>query len=73
MYMQLHLLRGDWGGSVVWLEFSSPTSEATGSNLEPGPSCWKFGSYWPMPGGLQCSMHCFPPPINYPSQYDPGC
>ena len=27
----------------------------------------------PMPGGLQCSMHWFPPPVNYPSQYDPGC
>ena len=26
-----------------------------------------------MPGGLQCSMHWFPPPVNYPSQYDPGC
>ena len=25
-----------------------------------------------MPGGLQCSMRWFPPPVNYPSQYDPG-
>ena len=32
-----------------------------------------FGKYLPMPGGLQCSMHRFPPPVNYPSQYDPGC
>ena len=31
------------------------------------------GSYLPMPGGLQCTMHWFPPPVNYPSQYDPGC
>ena len=44
-----------------------------GSNLGPGASCWKVGSYLPMPGGLQCSMHWFPPPVNYPSQYDPGC
>ena len=36
-------------------------------------SCWKVGSYLLMPGGLQCSMHWFPPPVNYPSQYDPGC
>ena len=43
------------------------------SNLGPGASCWKVGSYLPMPGGLQCSMHWFPPPVNYPSQYDPGC
>ena len=61
------------GGSVVLrLEFSPPTSEAAGSNLGPGPSFWKVGSYLPMPGGLQCSVHWFPPPINYPSQYDPG-
>ena len=39
----------------------------------PGTSCWKGGSYLPMPGGLQCSMHYFPPPVNYLSQYDPGC
>ena len=39
----------------------------------PGASCWKVGSYLSMPSGLQCSMHWFPPPINYPSQYDPGC
>ena len=48
-------------------------SEATGSNLGRGASCWKVGSYLPMPGGLQCNMHWFPPPVNYPSQYDPGC
>ena len=42
-------------------------SEAAGSNLGPGASCWKVGSYLPMPSGLQCSMHCFPPPVNYPS------
>ena len=58
---------------VLLLEFSSPTSEAAGSILGPGASCWKFGSYLPMTGGLQCSMHWFPPPINYPSQYDLGC
>ena len=57
------------------LEFSPPTSEAAGSNLGPGASCWKVGtgSYLPMPGGLQCNMHWFPPPVNYTSQYDPGC
>ena len=31
------------------------------------------GSYLMMPGGLQCSIHWFPPPVNYPSQYDPCC
>ena len=62
------------GGSVVkQLEFLPPTSEAAGSNLRPGASCWKVGSYLLMPGGLQCSMHWFPPPVNYPSQYDHGC
>ena len=60
------------GGSVVKrLEFSPQTSEATGSNLGPGASCGKVGSYLPMPRGLQ--LHWFPPPVNYPSQYDPGC
>ena len=54
-----------------WLEFSPPTSEAAGSNLGLGASCWKVGSHLPMPGGLQCSMHWFPPPVNYLSQYDP--
>ena len=29
-----------------------PTSEAAGSNLGPGASCWKVGSYLPMPSGL---------------------
>ena len=27
-------------------------------------SCWKVGSYLPMAGGLQYSMHWFPPPVN---------
>ena len=58
---------------VQALVFSPPTSEAAGLNLGSGASCWKVGSYLPMPGGLQCSMHWFPPPVNYPSQYDPGC
>ena len=57
----------DWGAR--WCS----VSEAAGSNLGPGASCWKVGSYLPMPGGLQCSMHWFPPPVNYPSQYDLGC
>ena len=35
----------------------------SGSNLGPGASCWKAGSYLLMPGGLQCSMHWFPPPV----------
>ena len=42
-------------------------------DLGPGASCWKVGSYLPMPGGLQCNMHWFPPPVYQPSQYDPGC
>ena len=37
-----------------------------GSNLGPGASCWKVGSYLPMPSGLQCSMHWFPPPVKLP-------
>ena len=48
---------------VHWLEFLPPTSEAAGLNLGPGASCWKVGSYLLMPGGLQCSMHWFPPPV----------
>ena len=60
-------------GSVAGLQFLLPTSETAGSNLLPVASCWKVGSYLPMSGGLQCSMHWFPPPVNYPSQYDPGC
>ena len=55
------------------VEFLPLTSEASGSNLGLGASCWKVGSYLPMPGGLQCSMHWFPLPVNYPPQYDPGC
>ena len=27
--------------------------EVVGSNLSPGTSCWKVGSYLPIPGGLQ--------------------
>ena len=50
------------GGVVV--EFLPPTSKAAGSNLGPGVSCWKIGSYLPMPGGLQCSMYWFPPPVS---------
>ena len=61
------------GLAGVAVKVLAPTSEAAGSNLGPGASCWKVGSYLPMPGGLQCSMHWFPPPVNYPSQYDPGC
>ena len=61
------------GFSGVVVKFLPPTSEAAGSNLRPGTSCWKVGSYLPMPGGLQCSMHWFPPPVNYPSQYDLSC
>ena len=61
------LFKRDVGGSVVyWLEFSHPTSEAAGSNLGPGASCWKVGSYLLMPGGLQCSMHWFPAPEKLP-------
>ena len=58
---------------VQRLEFLPPTLETAGLNLGAGASCWKVGSYLPMPGYLQCSMHWFPPPVNYPSQYDPGC
>ena len=66
-------LAGGGGSVVYWLEFSPTTSEAAGSNLGPGTSCWKVGSYLSMPGGLQCSMHWFPLPVNYPLQYDRGC
>ena len=59
------------GGVLV--EVTPPTSEAVGSNLGLGTSCWKVGSYLLMPGGLQCSMHWFPPPVNYLSQYDLSC
>ena len=40
------------------VEFLPLNSEAAGSNLGLGASCWKVGSYLPMPGGLECSMHC---------------
>ena len=59
-------------GSKCGLQYIGE-SEVTGSNLWPGASCWKVGSYLPMPSGLQCSMHWFPPPVNYLSPYDPGC
>ena len=60
------------GGIVV--EFSPPTSEVAGLNLGAGASCWKVGSYFPMPGGLQCSMHWFHPPVKLSvTIYDPGC
>ena len=63
-----------WKGLCgVAVEFSPPTSEAAGSNLGLGASCWKVGSYLPMPGGLPRKIHWFPPPVNYPLQYDPGC
>ena len=55
------------------VEYTPPTSDAAGSNLGPGTSCWKVGSYLPMPSGLQCTTHWFPPPVNYPSQYDLSC
>ena len=61
------------GISGVVVEFSHPVSEAASSNLGLGVPCWKVGSYLPMPDGLQCGMHWFPPSVNYPSQYDPGC
>ena len=61
------------GLSGVVVEFSPPTSEAAGSNLWPGASCWKVGSYLPMASALQCSMHWFLPPVNSTLQYDPGC
>ena len=55
-------------GGVVVIECSPPTSEAVGSNLGPGASCWKVGSYLPMPGGLQCRIltnyyALVPPPV----------
>ena len=65
----LYTIHRGLGGVVV--KFSPPTSEAAGSNLGAGASCWKVGSYLPMPGGLQYSMHWFPPPVNYPSSIWP--
>ena len=38
------------------LESSPSTSEVAGSNLGPGDSCCKVGSYLPMPNGLQCRI-----------------
>ena len=37
------------GLGEVMVEFLPPTSEAAGSNLGRGVSCWKVGSYLPMP------------------------
>ena len=42
--------------SINFTIFLMPKN-AAGSNLGPGASCWKVGSYMPMPGGLQCTMH----------------
>ena len=67
-YIPLTCPAGGLGGVLV--EFSPPTSEAAGSNLGLGTSCWKVSSYLPMPGGTHCSMHWFPPLVNYPSQYN---
>ena len=44
------------GGGLSGLECLHSTSEVTGSNLGLGASCWKVGSYLPMPGGLQYSI-----------------
>ena len=55
------------------IEFSPLTSENAGSTLGPGASYWKVGSYLPMSGGLQCSMHWCPPPVNYSLKNDLGC
>ena len=63
----------EWGAIIHLIKVKGSLKVQVGSNLGPGTSCWKVGSYLPMPGGLQCSMHWFPPPVNYPSQYDPGC
>ena len=41
----------------VMVEFSPPTSEATGSNLEPGASCWKVGSWWRKPVHIYCTVN----------------
>ena len=39
----------------MWLlECSPSTSNVAGSNHSLGASCWKVGSYLPMPGSLQC-------------------
>ena len=69
-YINIYLFGFLWGlGGVVL------TSNLCDRRFESraGPSCWKVGSYLPMPGGLQCSMHWFPPPVNYPLKYDPDC
>ena len=67
IYYYISLLQTKiWGLGSVVVECSPPTSEISGSNLGPGASCWKLGSYLPMPGGLQCTMHWFPPPSKLP-------
>ena len=38
---------------LEWLECSPSTTEVAGFNQVQGALCWKFGSYLPMPGGLQ--------------------
>ena len=69
---------GGGGSSLKPLECLPSTSEVAGSNLSPGTSCWKVGSYLLMPGGLQCIIltnlyALVPEPINDPPQYDPCC
>ena len=51
----------------VVVEFLPTTPEAAGSNFGLGTA----GKL--MAGGLQCSMHWFPPPIELPLASDPGC
>ena len=47
--------------------------DAAGASVSAGENGRSVGSYLPMPDDLQCSMHWFPPPVNYPLQYYPGC
>ena len=59
-------MRGLGGVAVRVLAFNY---EVAGSNLGPGASCRKVGSYLPMPGGLQCRIltnyyTLVPPPVN---------
>ena len=55
----------NWDNHFNW-GLGGLTSQAAGSNLGPGTSYWKVGSYLPMPGGLQYNMHWFPRPVKYP-------
>ena len=48
-----------------WIYFRRPPVRISGRVLYVG----KLVVTCPMPGGLQCSVHWFPPPVNYPSQY----